>query len=165
MGAITIYIASDHGGFELKKHLIRSLVSQIRFVDLGSNESESVDYPDYALKVCEALQKIYPPLPPEKDSLETKNLGVLICGTGQGMCMSANKFSWARASLCWDEKTTTLAREHNNANILCMGGRLITLDLGLHILNTFINTPFLGDRHSRRLQKMSKISSTKGIHS
>jgi len=159
LSSLKIHIASDHGGYELKQHLL-SLKSEVfEFIDWGPESINSVDYPDYSFKVCQALQSSYEKQDPEIDALKTGVLGLLICGSGQGMCMSANKFSWIRGALCWDEKTAQLAREHNNANILCLGGRIISESLALDILKLFIETPFQGERHAVRVKKISQLLS------
>ena len=141
-------IASDHAGLSLKQYLIQnlkdSLAGEIEIIDLGPNDSASVDYPDYAQKLCKAL-------------LEKKgDFGILACGSGQGQAMTANRFKGIRAALCWDLTSTKLSREHNNANVLCMGARLIPFGLALDMARTFFATPFAGGRHEGRLQKMDK---------
>lgn len=137
-----VYIASDHAGIDLKSQLIASCPS-IEWKDLGPNINASVDYPDFADKLCLQLRE------------EPLALGVLICGSGQGMSMRANKFSHIRAALCWNEEIARLSKEHNDANVLCLGARFINVDLAKNIFNSFLNTQFAGGRHSERVRKLS----------
>jgi ribose 5-phosphate isomerase B len=139
----TIFIACDHGGLEMKNHFIGRF-PYFPWKDLGTMNGESVDYPDYA----------------EKLGLEMKNrledaCGVLICGSGQGMAIRANRFPFLRAALCWTEEVAKLAREHNNANVLCLGGRLIAFPIAERILTAFLETEFEGGRHQRRVDKLN----------
>lgn len=136
-----IYIACDHAGLELKNNLIKNN-PEIKFEDLGTNSDESVDYPDFADNVAERVAK-------DKDSY-----GVLVCGSGQGMAMRANKYQNVRAALCWSDEVAKLARLHNNANVLVFGGRLTEHTLANTMLKTFFATEFEGGRHSRRVDKM-----------
>jgi ribose 5-phosphate isomerase B len=143
---MTIAIGCDHAGVELKKEILSLLDDlHIEYIDYGTNSSESVDYPDFGEKVSEAVssQKI------EK--------GILICGTGIGMSIVANKFPGVRASLCNELFTARMSRLHNNANILVIGGRIVGKDLAKEIIRTWVGTPFEGERHSRRLEKISRI--------
>jgi ribose 5-phosphate isomerase B len=139
----TIFIASDHAGFEMKQHLIGRFPFW-PWRDLGPGGAESVDYPDYAAKLCRELE------PNLKDSV-----GVLICGSGQGMAMRANRFSSIRAALCWNEEVARLARQHNDANVLCLAGRLTVFPVAERITDVFLKTPFEGGRHQRRVDKLS----------
>ncbi len=158
-----ILIASDHAGFSLKEKLIKNLTvdltvdlnvdlnkdllsqSSTKFIleDLGPSTDASVDYPDYAKKVCNEIIK----------SKDPKTMGVLICGSGQGMSIMANKFKEIRAALCWSESTAKLSRQHNNANVLCLSSREISDDLNYKILKVFLSTSFEGGRHQARLDK------------
>ncbi len=141
-----IIIASDHGGFELKEFLQKKLVKKFEVIDLGTHSTESVDYPDFAKKLVKKVLK------------EKNSVGILICGTGLGMSMTANRFKRIRAALCWNTKTAKLAREHNNANVLCLGGRTLTKTQALKITNAFLKTPFThAKRHERRIKKMDII--------
>ncbi len=135
-----LFIASDHAGLSLKEFL-KNQRRDIEWIDLGPHNSDSVDYPDYADLVA-------------KKVIASGDRGILICGSGQGMCMRANKYSQIRAAMCWDTITTRLAREHNDANILCLGGRLIPFGLALEILDVFTKTEFLGGRHAARVEKL-----------
>lgn len=139
----TIFIASDHAGLELKRHFLARL-PHLPFQDLGTDSPDSVDYPDFAAKLCHKLE-----------SRLADACGVLICGSGQGMAIRANRFPFIRAALCWNEEVAKLAREHNDANVLCLGGRLITFPQAELILDTFLKTPFLGGRHQGRVDKLN----------
>ncbi len=141
-----IYIGSDHGGYEMKLEIIAHLKERnIEVEDLGCDSPASCDYPIYADKVSNAVLN-------DKDSL-----GILICGTGLGMSMAANKKKGIRAALCHDTFSAEATREHNNANILCMGARVIGPGLALKLVDTFIDTPFSNDeRHVRRLSLYSE---------
>lgn len=136
-------IASDHAGWELKEKIKKNF-SQIEWVDLGTNNgSDPVDYPDFADYLCYGVEK----------SPQTK--GVLVCGSGQGVAIRANKFPWIRAALVWNTESTELARRHNDANVLCIGGRLIPHDIALQCVETFLKTEFEGGRHQNRVNKLS----------
>ncbi len=145
-----ILIASDHAGLELKTHIKNLLAQkQISVEDLGPQNTDSVDYPDFAQRLCEKMPKV-------SSSQQPEILGILVCGSGQGMAMKANKYSYIRAALCWDLISTQLAREHNNANILCLGGRLLPNGLALEMVERFLTTQFLGGRHEKRVLKISQ---------
>jgi len=141
-----IGIACDHAGLELKKEIL-SLFSDldIEYVDYGTDSPESVDYPDFGEKVSEAV------------SSGVIEKGVLICGTGIGMSIVANKFPRVRASLCNDLFTAKMSRLHNDANILVLGGKILGKDLAKEIVKTWVNTPFEGERHRIRLKKIIQI--------
>jgi len=141
-----IGVGCDHAGLELKNEII-SLLSDlgIECVDYGTNSPKSVDYPDFGEKVSEAV------------SSGEIDRGILICGTGIGMSIVANKFSHVRASLCNDLFTAKMSRLHNDANILVLGGRIVGKDLAKEIVRTWINTPFEGERHCMRLKKITLI--------
>ena len=131
-----IYIASDHAGFFLKE----KLKSKFDLHDLGNfKEDEKVDYPDFALKLC--------------DRIKENDFGILICGSGQGMVMAANRHKHIRACLCLDTDQAKLARQHNNANVLCLAGRITDSLQAEEILKIFLETDFEGGRHSKRLSK------------
>lgn len=140
-----IVIGSDHGGYELKQEVMGHLKKRgIEVVDVGCYSAESCDYPVYAKPVTEAIQS------------GDADLGILICGTGIGMSMAANKEKGIRAALCHDTFSAKATREHNNANILCMGARVVGPGLALMIIDTFIDTPFSNDeRHIRRISYFS----------
>ena len=139
----TLVIASDHAGFELKAVIKLGLEKNgHKAIDLGPNEASSVDYPDMADKLAGALL----------DGLADK--GVLICGTGIGIGIAANRHRHVRAALCHDVTTARLAREHNDANVLCLGARVIGSEVALDSVETFLGTPFEGGRHQRRVDKL-----------
>ena len=138
-----IIIASDHAGYSLKEY-IKNYLSKKDYTikDIGAKSTKSVDYPDYAHKLSKILKK------------NLKNIGVLICGSGQGMIMAANKHKNIRAALCYDVKSTKLSRLHNDANIITLGSRLISKKEALKFLNIFLKTKFEGGRHKKRIKKI-----------
>jgi len=139
----TIYIASDHAGFNLKKAIINKFKKKINFKDLGSHNSEkSVNYPDYAHKVCLKVVK------------KKSNIGVLVCGSGMGMAMAANKHKKIRAALCYSIKNAKLSRLHNDANVITLGSRLTNKKTAFNCLNAFLSTKFEGGRHKKRVIKI-----------
>ncbi|MEW6163014.1 MAG: ribose 5-phosphate isomerase B [Nitrospirota bacterium] len=141
-----IGIGCDHAGLELKNEIISLLGGLgIECIDYGTNSPESVDYPDFGKKVSEAV------------SSGGIDRGILICGTGIGMSIVANKFPRIRASLCNDLFTAKMSRLHNDANILALGGRIVGKDLAKEIVRTWVNTPFEGERHCIRLKKITQI--------
>lgn len=138
-----IAIAADHGGFELKDSMveyIKSLGNEV--MDLGTNSADSVDYPDYAKKVCEEIQQ------------GNSDLGILICGTGIGMSLAANKFEGIRAACVSDVYSAKMSRSHNNANVLCIGARVIGDEVAKLIIKTFLENEFEAGRHQRRVDKI-----------
>ncbi|MGB9630160.1 MAG: ribose 5-phosphate isomerase B [Thermodesulfobacteriota bacterium] len=145
-----IGIASDHGGFELKEEIKRFLESiGILTIDMGTFSRDSVDYPDYGMLVAEKVSK---------GELER---GILICGTGIGMSIVANKFKGVRAALANDLYSARFSREHTDANVLVIGGRIVGKGLAKEIVKTWLDTPFSGGRHKRRLEKIEAIESEK----
>jgi len=143
---MTIAIGCDHAGFELKKEIISLLDDlHVACIDYGTKGHESVDYPDIGEKVSEAISS---------GKLEK---GILICGTGIGMSIVANKFPNVRASLCNDLYTAKMSRLHNDANILVLGGRIVGKDLAKEIVRVWVSTPFEGERHCVRLKKITQI--------
>lgn len=138
-----IIIASDHAGFELKERLKEKFGSKFEFDDYGTNSNESVDYPDFAHKLA------------DKVANTPNQYGVLICGTGNGMAMTANKHKDIRAGLCWSKEIAALVRQHNNANILVMPARFILEETAFEIFSTFFSTDFEGGRHQRRVEKIN----------
>ena len=140
-----ILIASDHAGYKLKKILIQELQGEIKFDDLGPFSEDSVDYPDYARKLSKIID------------LKKDLLGVLICGSGIGMSMVANRFKNVRAALCMNNKMSMLARQHNNANILVLGSRLISEQEAIKCLLVFLKTNYEGGRHQARLDKFNLV--------
>ncbi len=150
---MNIYIASDHAGFDYKEFVKKSwpqLNSQFQMQDLGPQNTTSVDYPDFANLVAEKI----------KSDLDQgkKSFGILICGSGQGMCMRANKFSWIRAALCWSEEITRLSRQHNDANVICLGSRVQSQADCLSFIKVFVQTEFEAGRHLQRVAKLSASS-------
>lgn len=144
MAADPIAIASDHGGFELKTVLVEELKAAGHSVlDLGTMSSDSVDYPDFADALATAIG----------DGRASR--GVLLCGTGIGISMAANRHRGIRAAVCRDVTETRLARQHNDANVLCMGGRVTGPEVAKDCLRTFLETKFEGGRHARRVAKLS----------
>jgi len=141
------FIAADHGGLALKEALKPRLSKLgVELEDLGTYGTGACDYPDYALKVA------------KKVAAEKGSAGILICGTGIGMCITANKVRGIRAAQCWNVETARLAREHNNANVLCLGGRLLKTGGALKITETFLRTKFTGEeRHARRVKKIGAL--------
>ena len=138
-----IFISSDHAGFRLKE-MIKSYLSKkkINFQDLGPDNDTKVDYPDYAHKVA------------KKVKTSKKNVGILICGSGMGMNIAANKHKNIRAAQCFNLKSTKLSRLHNDANIITLGSRLLSKKNALIYINVFLNTKFEGGRHSKRIKKI-----------
>ena len=144
-----IALASDHGGFDLKESVIAHLLNTGWEVDdLGPHSGDSVDYPDYGIKLAEAVAE------------KRVQRGIVICGTGIGMSIVVNRYPGIRGTLCSDLFTAKLCREHNDSNILIMGGRAIGKGLAAEIVNTWLNTPFEGGRHQRRLDKINQIDAS-----
>ena len=145
-----VFIGADHAGIILKKNLKDYLKSQnYEVTDCGSYEEEkSVDYPDFAHMVCNKV-------------LSEKSLGILICGSGVGMSIVANRYPGIRAALCWNAEVTISARAHDDANILVLGARFINYETAQSCLNAFLETPFEGGRHQRRLEKIEPPCSSK----
>lgn len=142
------YVASDHAGLGVKKFVVDFLSAKgIEVVDMGPSSPERVDYPDFAQKVCSAV-------------LLNKDIdkGILICGTGIGMSMAANKFDGIRAALCHDAYGAQMAREHNDANVLCMGERVTGLGVMENILESWLSHSFEGGRHAGRVEKINLLA-------
>lgn len=150
-----IYAGCDHAGLDLKLKVIAAF-PEIDWKDLGTHEISSVDYPDFANLVCAEVVGIEAENKKNniQDSLSGPALGLLICGSGQGMAIRANRHPLVRAALCWNEDVAELSREHNNANILCLGARFISPDLAIKMLKKFLSTPFAGGRHQQRVEKL-----------
>lgn len=141
-----IAIGSDHGGFELKKHVIGHLLEKgIEVKDYGTFTEDSVDYPDCARPVCKAVL-----------SGEAER-GILLCGTGIGISIAANKFDGIRAALCGDVYSATMARQHNDANVICLGGRVVGRELAFMIVDAWLENEHLGGRHADRVAKIHAI--------
>ena len=143
---MSIAIGSDHGGVQLKETIKQYFTeNQIEFFDFGAQQGESVDYPDIAKTVASAVAK------------GTYERGIIICGTGIGVSISANKVRGIRAALCTDVYSAKMSREHNDANILTLGQRVTGTGLALMIVETWLNTSFAGGRHERRVNKIGEI--------
>jgi ribose 5-phosphate isomerase B len=141
-----IAVGADHGGFARKQDVVRYLKSLGHAVkDMGAVSEDSVDYPDYARRVARAVRS------------GRARRGVLVCGTGIGMCIAANKVRGIRAAPVWSEKTARLAAEHNGANVLCLSGRLFKAPALRRMVKAWLSTPFGGGRHQRRLDKISAM--------
>ncbi|MCM2280840.1 MAG: ribose 5-phosphate isomerase B [Bdellovibrionaceae bacterium] len=136
-----VWIASDHAGFRRKEEL-KARFPLIEWEDLGTDAEVSVDYPDYADRVAQKIQK------------ESTRRGILICGSGQGMVMRANRFPKVRAALAWNGEIAKLARQHNDANVLCLGSRVMSLDDCEEATRMFLETTFEGGRHETRVRKL-----------
>lgn len=148
-----IAVGSDHAGFGLKEEILGLLKGlNIDIVDCGTNTTESVDYPDFGARVSELV------------SSGGAERGILVCGTGLGMSMVANKYPNVRAALCNDLFSAKMSRLHNDANILVMGGRVIGKDLAAEIVKVWLSTPFEGERHLKRLHKIKKIEEKLNTH-
>ncbi len=143
-------IGCDHGGFELKEEILKFLktIANVQISDLGPANRDSVDYPDFGAKVSEAVAG------------GTADRGILICGTGIGMSIVANRYPRVRAALCHDHFTAQMSREHNDANILVMGERVIGKGVALDIVRTWLDTEFAGGRHQNRLDKISALEAS-----
>ena len=144
--AEVIALAADHGGFELKNLLAEKLAEWgYEPLDLGTYSTDSVDYPDMAAKMADAIKA------------GKAERGVLVCGTGIGISIAANRFPFIRAALIHDAFGARLCREHNNANVIVFGGRTTGVEVAYDCLNTFLNTQFAGGRHARRIEKLSHL--------
>lgn len=145
MTAKTVAVAVDHGGHALKRAAMEEVAGAgWKVLDLGTDGDEPVDYPDFAFKLVDAMAG------------GSADRGILICGTGIGISMAANRHPGVRAALCYDEETAALARQHNDANVLCMGGRKTTEDMARAMVRLFLSTEFEGGRHERRVAKLKR---------
>lgn len=141
-----IVIGCDHGGLEHKNAIKEHLLSRgFEVLDHGIYENVSVDYPDIAVKVCNSIVS------------KECELGILVCGTGIGMSLAANKFKGIRAAVCSEHFSAKYTRLHNNSNILCLGGRVIGVGTALELVDLFVDTPFEGGRHQKRIDKITEI--------
>lgn len=138
-----IYIGSDHAGVDLKELVKQHFESQFEFVDAGTFTNESVDYPDFAHQVAENVLK------------DEQSRGILICGTGNGMAITANKHAGIRAALCWSPEIAALAKQHNNANIIVLPARFIEPNVAMDTLDAYFKAEFEGGRHQRRIDKIN----------
>ncbi len=138
-----VFIGSDHAGFDFKESLKEFLLEmEINLIDKGTYSKESTDYPEYAHEVASAVEE------------NENNLGILICGSANGVCMTANKHEGIRAAIAWNSEVAKLAREHNNANIICLPARFIDMVEGKNIITAFFGANFEGGRHQRRVEKI-----------
>ena len=138
-----LFISSDHAGYNLKEQIKNKFKKKYIFQDLGTDSSMvSVNYPDYAHKLC------------KKVAYNSKNIGILVCGSGMGMSMAANKHKKIRAAVCYSVKNTKLSRLHNNANIITLGSRLTKKNIAFKCIEAFVNTKFEGGRHKIRVKKI-----------
>lgn len=147
-----IVLGADHGGYELKNAIKAHLEANgFETIDVGTNSSESCDYPVFASKLCQKLQN------------GEADLGILVCGTGIGMSMAANKHKGIRAACCSDTFSARLTRLHNNANVLCLGARVLGAGLALDLVDNFVSAEFEGDRHVKRLSLIEDIENGKTL--
>ena len=138
-----LFISSDHAGYNLKEQIKKKFKNKYIFQDLGTdNSAVSVNYPDYAHKLC------------KKVANNSKNIGILVCGSGMGMSMAANRHKKIRAAVCYSAKNTKLSRLHNNANIITLGSRLTKKNTAFKCIEIFVNTKFEGGRHKKRVKKI-----------
>ena len=138
-----LFISSDHAGFKLKEEIKKNFKRKYSFIDLGTDNSRiSVNYPDYAHTLCKKVSK------------NSKNFGILVCGSGMGMSMAANRHKKIRAAVCYSVKNTKLSRLHNNANIITLGSRLTKKNTAFKCIDVFMNTKFEGGRHKRRVKRI-----------
>ena len=138
-----LFISSDHAGYTLKEQIKKKFSKKYTFQDLGTDNSKtSVNYPDYAHKLCKKVAK------------NSNNIGILVCGSGMGMSMAANRHKKIRAAVCYSTKNTKLSRLHNNANIITLGSRLTKKNTAFKCIDVFVNTKFEGGRHKKRVRKI-----------
>jgi ribose 5-phosphate isomerase B len=138
-----IAIGSDHAGFDYKEHLRQKFTEQgFEVTDFGAYSTDSADYPDFAHPVAQSVE-------------DGKTVfGILICGSGNGVCITANKHKGVRAALCWNDDLAALSRQHNNANVICIPARFVDLETAVSMAQTFLRTEFEGGRHQRRVEKI-----------
>ena len=140
---LTIAIGCDHAGVEYKNAIKTHLESMgIKMIDKGTNTIDSVDYPDYAHPVASTVES------------NEANFGILICGSANGVCITANKHAGIRAALCWRKDVAELARQHNDANVICLPARFISIEEAISFTDAFLHTPFEGGRHQNRVEKI-----------
>jgi ribose 5-phosphate isomerase B len=139
---MNISIGNDHAGVDYKNYIIKNLEEKYNIVNHGTDDTNSVDYPDFAHPVSLDIDN------------RKSDFGVLICGSGNGVAMTANKYKKVRAALCWSEEIAKLAKQHNNANVVCIPARFISKEDALQIVRSFIDTKFEGGRHERRVNKI-----------
>jgi len=141
---VTIFIGSDHAGYEYKEYIMRALLEEGHDVrDFGTKDAASTDYPDYVHPLAKAMEA------------DPTAVGIVICGSGNGVAMTANKHQHIRAALCWNKELTALARQHNNANVLAIPARFVSKELAMGMVEVFLNEKFEGGRHARRVGKIA----------
>jgi ribose 5-phosphate isomerase B len=140
---LNIAIGNDHAGTALKFKVMAAFEDKCNFINFGTDELSSVDYPDYVHPLANSVKN------------GESNLGILICGSGNGVCMTANKHENIRAALCWTKEICELARQHNNANVICIPARFVTEEAALEIIAAFLATDFEGGRHQNRVEKIN----------
>lgn len=144
--SLRLGIGSDHAGFELKESILAFLKEKgFNVKNFGTYTADSVDYPDYVHPLAAEVQT------------NKLDMGILICGSGQGVCMTANKYPGVRAALVWSNEIAGLTRQHNDANVICLPARFVTEELAKEMVSTFLDTPFEGGRHQRRVEKISHL--------
>jgi len=141
---LKIVIASDHAGFELKQAIKKNFTEGFEWLDLGTDSLDSVDYPDFGEAMAKAIKN--------KDA----ERGIIVCGTGIGISIAANRYAAVRAALCTSPEMAALAREHNDANVLALGARITGFDTAMDCVDTFMKTDFAGGRHKRRIEKLDQ---------
>lgn len=140
---IKIVIGADHAGYEYKEAIKQYLTTkQVEIIDVGTHSCDSVDYPDFAHATAQEIER------------GNVDFGVLVCGSANGVAITANKHQQIRAAICWENEIAKLARQHNNANIICLPARFVTLDDALEMTHTFLTTDFEGGRHQKRVEKI-----------
>ncbi len=141
---LPLVIGGDHAGFEYKEIIKNTLIANGWQVDdKGTYGTDSSDYPDYAHPLATMVEN------------GAASVGILICGSGNGVCMTANKHAGVRAALCWNDELASLARQHNNANVICIPARFVTIDTAINMVDVFLSTAFEGGRHERRVEKIA----------
>ncbi len=146
---LKLFIGSDHGGYEQKEIIKRHIEQKegISLVDVGTYSADAVDYPDYANLVVKNIL--------HNSTIQTK--GILLCGSANGVAMVSNKYEGIRAAICWNETIAKLARQHNDANIICLPARFVSVDICIKMIDIFLITPFEGGRHSGRVAKIKAL--------
>lgn len=141
---MTIFIGSDHAGYEYKEYIKEALLKEGHEIrDFGTEDASSTDYPDYVHPLAKAMEK------------DSNAVGIVICGSGNGVAMTANKHQHIRAGLCWNKELTALARQHNNANVIAIPARFVSKELAMGMVEVFLNETFEGGRHARRVGKIA----------
>jgi len=138
-------IGCDHAGLKLKREILNVFKGEMEFIDVGTHSESPVDYPDIAERACEIIVR------------GEANYGILICGTGIGMCIVANKFPGIRAALIYSDETAILAKKHNNANVICLGGRIVKFEDAIRWIKLWLNEEFEGGRHEKRINKINEL--------